>query len=106
MSPRRTDVRDVEPASRLSPANPAVERLGSRLAAATKEELVALVKRLASGSEELAARIDYVTDPTAAGKALQRRIGAIRAGKRFIRSRVPLDYAHIGHDNAQYGHAA
>jgi hypothetical protein len=54
------------------------------MAAATKEELVALVERLASSSEELAARIDYVTDPGAAGKALQRRISAFRSGKRFI----------------------
>lgn len=84
MSPRRTQAPAVEPESGLSPTDPAVERLRPRLAAATKEELVALVERLASSSDELTAWIDYVTDPSAAAKALQRRISAIRGGKRFI----------------------
>lgn len=84
MSPRRTQPPDIEPEPGSSPADPTAERLRSRLAAASKEELVALVERLASTSEELAARIDYVTDPSAAARALQRRIGAIRGGKRFI----------------------
>jgi len=84
MSPRRTQAPHVEPAPPLSPIDPDAEWLQGRLAAATKEELVALVERLASSSEELAARIDYLTDPSAAAKALQRRIGAIRSGKRFI----------------------
>jgi hypothetical protein len=84
MSPRRTQTPDVEPESSLSLSDPATERRRRRVAAATKDQLVALVERLASGSEELAARIDYVTDPAAAGKAIQRRISAIRGGKRFI----------------------
>ena len=84
MSPRRTQAHDVEPEPGLPPTDPVVERLRPRLAAATRQELVALVERLASSSEELAARIDYVTDPGAAAKALQRRISAIRGGKRFI----------------------
>jgi len=84
MSPRRIPPPDSDPGPRVSPADPTVERLRSRLAAASKEELVALVERLASSSEELAARIDYVTDPSAAAKDLQRRISALRGGKRFI----------------------
>ena len=39
---------------------------------------------MASSSEEMAARIDYLTDPNAAAKDLQRRIRAIRNGTRFI----------------------
>jgi hypothetical protein len=70
MSPRRTPAPHVEPAAPLSPIDPDAEWLQGRLAAATKEELVALVERLASSSEELAARIDYLTDPSAAAKAL------------------------------------
>jgi hypothetical protein len=85
MSPRRTQPSDIEPQPASSPTDdPTVERLRPRLAAASKEELVALVLRLASSSEELAARIEYVTDPSAAAKALQRRISAIRVGKGFI----------------------
>jgi hypothetical protein len=84
MSPRRTRPPDVEPDPALPPVDPTVERLRPRLAAASKDELVALVERLASSSAELAARIDYVTDPSAAAKALQRRISAVRGGRRFI----------------------
>ena len=84
MSRRRTQVPDTDRESELSPTDPTVEWLRPRLAAATKEELVALVERLARSSEELAARIDYVTDPSTAVKALQRRISAIHGGKRFI----------------------
>jgi hypothetical protein len=85
MSPRRTPPPDIKPQLASSPADdPTVERLRPRLAAASKEEPVALTLRLASSSEELAARIDYVTDPSAAAKALQRRISAIRGGKQFI----------------------
>src|SRR6185437_9738076 len=85
MSPRRTQPPDIQSQPASSPADdPIVERLRPRLVAASKEELVALALRLASDSEELAARIDYVTDPGAAAKAVQRRISAIRGGKRFI----------------------
>jgi hypothetical protein len=83
MSLRRIRPPDSDPEARVSPADPTVERR-SRLAAAKKEELVALVERLASSSEELAARIDYVIDPSAAAKDLQRRISALRGGRRFI----------------------
>jgi len=83
MSPRRTQAPD-EPELGVSPTEPTVERVRPRLETCTKEELVALVERLASGSEELMARLDYLTDPSAAAKALQRRISAIRGGKRFI----------------------
>jgi hypothetical protein len=84
MSRRRTQPPHFEPEPALSPIDPDVARLQARLAAATKGELVALVERLAGSSEELAARIDYLTDPSAAAKALQRRIGAIRSGRRFV----------------------
>jgi hypothetical protein len=84
MSPRRTRPPNVEPEPGSSPADPTLERLRTRLASASKEELAALVERLAVGSEELASRIDYVTDPSAAAKALQRKITALRGGKRFI----------------------
>lgn len=84
MSVRRSQDAEADPKAGSSAAEPAAQRLHSRLAAATGEELVALVERLASSSEEMAARIDYLTDPSAAAKDLQRRIGAIRNGKRFI----------------------
>ncbi len=84
MSPRSPSVPDSEP----EPASPLIdstaEWLRPRLTRATKEELVALVERLADGSEDIAARIDYLTNPSAAAKALQRRIAAIRNGKRFV----------------------
>jgi hypothetical protein len=83
MSSRRPQASDVDPEPGSS-TELAPERLQSRLAAATREQLVALVERLASGSEELAARIDYLTDPSTATKVLQRRISAIRNGKRYI----------------------
>jgi len=83
MSLRRTQA-PHEPELGLSPTEPTVERVRPRLETCTKEELVALVERLASGSEELVARLDYLTDPSAAAKTLQRRISAIRGGKRFI----------------------
>jgi hypothetical protein len=84
MSPRRIRPPAIEPEPGSPAADPTLERLRPRLAAASREELVALLERLASSSEELVARIDYVTDPSAAAKALQRQISAIRAGKRFI----------------------
>jgi hypothetical protein len=84
MSSGSIEIPDIEPDSGLSPIDPTIERLRSRLTEATKDELVALVERLASSSEETAARIDYLTDPNAAGKALQRRISALRRGKSFI----------------------
>jgi hypothetical protein len=84
MSSRSTEIPDSEPEFGLSPIDPTIERLRPRLAAASKEELVALVERLASSSEETAARIDYLTDPSAAAKGLQRRISALRGGRKFI----------------------
>jgi hypothetical protein len=84
MNARRTQPPEIKPKPESSPADPAVERLRSRLASASKEELITLVERLASTSEELAARVDYVTDPSTAARGLQRRITAIRGGKRFI----------------------
>lgn len=58
MSPRRSQPSGIGPEPEPSPADPTVERLRPRLAAASKEELVALLERLANTSEELAARID------------------------------------------------
>lgn len=84
MSPRRAEPRDIEPGPESPPVDPIAEWLRPRLAAASKEELVALIERLANSSEELAARIDYVTDPNTAARTLQRRITAIRGGKRYI----------------------
>jgi len=84
MSPRRTQTPNAEPEFGLSPTDPAMEGRRPRLAAASKEDLIALLERLASNSEELAARIDYMTRPSAAAAALQRQISAIRGGKRFI----------------------
>lgn len=84
MSVRRSQDPDIDPKDGSSTAEPAPQRLHSRLAAASGEELVALVERLARSSEEIAARIDYLTEPSAAAKDLQRRISAIRNGKRFI----------------------
>ena len=84
MSPRRILPPNVGAELGSSVPDPAAERLRQRLAGATKEELVALVERLASSSEKFAARIDYVTDPSAAVKVLQRRISAIRGGRRLI----------------------
>lgn len=84
MSPRRIQAAHAEQDTKLSPADAAVDRLRQRLAGASREDLVALIERLAGDSEELAARIDYITNPAAAATALQRRITAIRNGKRFI----------------------
>jgi hypothetical protein len=84
MSPRRTQAPDDEQELDSSPTETIVDRLRPRLMASTKEALVALVERLAGGSEEMAARIDYLSDPSLAAKAVQRRITAIRSGKRFI----------------------
>ena len=84
MSPRRIQAAHAEQETNLSPADAAVDRLRPRLAGASREDLVALIERLAGDSEELAARIDYITNPAAAATALQRRITAIRNGKRFI----------------------
>lgn len=70
MTPRKTQPADAEKDTTLSPADPAVDWLRPRLAAANKEDLVALLERLASDSEELAARIDYITNPAGAATAL------------------------------------
>lgn len=61
--------------SASSPTEIAPKRLQARLAAATREELVALVDCLAIGPEKLQTRIDYLIDPNAAAKLPQRRIG-------------------------------
>ncbi len=86
MNSRRTQTPDSERQieSEPLPADPAAQRRRAGLEAATREELVSLVGRMASSSEEMAARIDYLTDPNAAAKDLQRRIRAIRNGTRFI----------------------
>lgn len=86
MSPRKHQSPDPEPEPEPAPSadESTLERLRPRLAAATKEDLAALVERLASSSAQLAARIAYLTDPNAAAKALQQQITAIRRGKRFI----------------------
>ena len=84
MSPRKPSAPDTEPEPALQFTDSTAEWLRPRLTTATKEELVALVERLASGSEDIAARIDDLTNPSAAVKGLQRRIAAIRNGKRFI----------------------
>lgn len=84
MSLGKAQLPKVEPAPSLSLADPVLEKLRPRLAAATKEELVALTERLASDSEALAARIDYLTDPSAAAQLVQQRISTIRRGKRYV----------------------
>jgi hypothetical protein len=84
MSLGKAQLPNVEPAPSLSLADPVLEKLRPRLAAATKEELVALTERLASDSEALAARIDYLTDPSAAAQSVQQRISTIRRGKRYV----------------------
>jgi hypothetical protein len=56
----------------------------SKLAAASKADLVRLIERLAADSAEVSARLDYLTDPDAAAKALQGRIRSIRSNKRFV----------------------
>jgi hypothetical protein len=86
MNSRRTQTPDSEREieSEPLPPDPAAQRRRAGLEAATREELVSLVERMASSSEEMAARIDYLTDPNAATKDLQRRIRAIRNGTRFI----------------------
>jgi hypothetical protein len=84
MSPRKTWTPDADPEPAPSANESTLERLRPRLVAATKEELVALLERLASSSAELAARLDYLTDRSTAAKALQQKISGIRRGKRFI----------------------
>lgn len=86
MCARRTHTPDNEREidSQPLPPDPAAERRRAGLGAATREDLVSLVERLASSSEEMAARIDYLTDPSAAATDLQRRIRAIRNGTHFV----------------------
>jgi len=78
-------------------AVPASEATRSKLRAASRDELVTLIERLAADSAEVSARIDYLTDPSAATKALQTRIRSIRSGKRFV------DYAEAGDVAAELG---
>jgi hypothetical protein len=84
MSPLKAQHPGADPAPAPSADEPTPEGLRPRLMAATKEELAALVERLAGGSAQLAARIDYLTNRDTAAKALQQQITAIRRGKRFI----------------------
>lgn len=58
--------------------------MGSKLRAASKDELITLIERLAADSDEVSSRLDYLTDPGAAAKALQGRIRSIRSNKRFV----------------------
>ena len=66
-------------------ASLAPDFLRSKLTAASKDDLVGLIERLAADSAEVSARLDYLTDPDAAAKALQGRIRAIRV---FLPSRL------------------
>jgi hypothetical protein len=75
------------PSSEHSPsasASLAPDSMRSKLAAASKDDLVRLIERLAADSAEVSARLDYLTDPDAAAKALQGRIRSIRSNKRFV----------------------
>jgi hypothetical protein len=65
-------------------ASSTLDPLQAKLAAASKDDLVRLIERLVADSTEISARLDYLTDPDAAAKALQRRIGSIRSNKRFV----------------------
>ena len=65
-------------------ASPAPDSMRSKLAAASKDDLVRLIERLATDSAEVSARLDYLTDPDAAAKALQGRLRSIRSNKRFV----------------------
>jgi hypothetical protein len=67
-----------------APDSPAPDCLRSKLGTASKEELLMLIERLAADSVEVSARIAYLTDPDAAGKALQGRIRSIRSRQRFV----------------------
>jgi hypothetical protein len=78
------------PSSEHSPsasASLAPDSMRSKLAAASKDDLVRLIERLAADSAEVSARLDYLTDPDAAAKALQGRIRSIRSNKRFVSGR-------------------
>lgn len=57
----------------------------SKLAAASKDDLVRLIERLSADSAEISARLEYLTDPGAAAKALRGRIRSIRSNKRVNR---------------------
>jgi hypothetical protein len=63
---------------------PADSPLHSRLQSRSKEQLVALVERLAADSPDIASRIDYLTDQAAAAKALQRKITSLRNSRRYV----------------------
>ena len=56
----------------------------SKLVTASKDDLVRLIERLAADSAEVSARLDYLTDPDAAAKALQGRIRSVRSSKSFV----------------------
>jgi hypothetical protein len=70
--------------SYLEETDRAQSALRTRLELPAKEKLIEVIMRLAADSEESAARIDYLTDPSEAVKMLQRRISSIRNGKRFV----------------------
>lgn len=59
--------------------------LHAKLESASKADLIALVKRLATDSDALAARIDYLTNPDTAANTLQHRIKSIRGGFTSVR---------------------
>jgi hypothetical protein len=80
MPPRRTPA----PRGATPPSAEPQDVLRSRLQAASKDQLIALVERLAVDSAELAERIDYLTDPASAAKSLQRQIASIRNGRSFV----------------------
>ena len=52
-------------------ASPAPDSMRSKLVATSKDDLVRLIERLAADSAEVSARLDYLTYPDAAAKALR-----------------------------------
>jgi len=70
--------------SPAAPASPAPDSMRSKLVTASKDDLVRLIERLAADSAEVSARLDYLTDPDAAAKALQGRIRSVRSSKSFV----------------------
>ena len=64
-------------------ASPVPDSMRSKLRTASKDELITLIERLIADSEELSARLEYLTDQDAAAKALQARIRSIRSSNRL-----------------------
>lgn len=84
MSPRKSQLPDIGRETATSATKPGLNALPPRLMTYNRRQLVGLLERLAGESEDVAARIAYLSDPRAIDQSLQQRIGVLRDSSRFI----------------------